>query len=184
MDESSLRREHRRLSVGAASSGLGVADVPNLVAWLEDAWSEIRKDAAKALRTLRSQLTPEANALLLGTLIAHIDAAESTWQVVHGSLLGVTELLSEETEAAASGAIQSLCLQLVGHKLPPVREAAAACMLRLIAARQLTLAQVRYARTRPPLTLRRAHLTSPPGHLPHPSLTPPSSLTQIGRSVV
>jgi len=145
-DESALRREHRRLSLSGttSSAGLGVADVANLVAWLEDAWSEIRKDAAKALRTLRHQLTPEAHTLLVSTLIAHIDAAESTWQVVHGALLGVTELLSEQTDPAASGAIQSLCLKLVGHKLPPVREAAAACMLRLISARQLTHAQVRF----------------------------------------
>ena len=141
-DDSSIRREQRRNSIQTQTMKIDEQDVPNLVVWLQDPWSEIRKDAAKAIRAYYPLLTPAAETRLLFSLVESLERFDVSWQVVHGSLLGITVLVNESTDHIVTATIQSLCLKLVGHKLPPVREAAAACMLRLLSTNQLTISQL------------------------------------------
>lgn len=135
----SKRRDYYR-QISANPRDFNVLEVPTILLWLQDSWSEIRKDCARWIRSRLSDISPEAERLLFNTLIECISCDTNPWQAVHGSLLGITEMIQESSEVTVCDVVRTLCLSLVGSNLAPVREAATACMSKLVASGQISTA--------------------------------------------
>ena len=136
----SLRREHFRRLLSDILR-FDESHVPDCILWLQDSWSEIRKDCAKWMRLSIACISHTAEILLFDSLLDCIKSGTNTnsWQAVHGSLLGLTELIKEGGENK-SDIVQILCLGLVGSSLAPVREAATACISKLVTSKQISTA--------------------------------------------
>ena len=136
----SLRREHFRQLLSDIPR-FDESHVPDCVLWLQDSWSEIRKDCAKWIRLSIAGFSHTAEILLFNTLLDCIQSGTNTnsWQAVHGSVLGLTELIKEGGENN-SDIVQILCLGLVGSSLAPIREAATACISKLVTSKQISTA--------------------------------------------
>lgn len=135
VSDPSKRREQFRQLLSNASQSFDDAHVPDIVLWLQDPWSEIRKDCAKWMRLNLANISFSTEKLLFNTLLDCIQCGTNSWQAVHGSLLGLTELIKEGGENK-SDVVQTLCLNLVGSSLAPVREAATACISKLVTSKQ------------------------------------------------
>ena len=135
----SVRREHYRQLLSETCEQFGETHVPDIVLWLQDSWSEIRKDCARWIRQNLPKITSDAGKLLFNNLIYCIRCGTFSWQALHGSLLGITELITENSENV-SDIVRTLCLNLVGSSLAPVREAATACIAKLVISKQISTA--------------------------------------------
>lgn len=136
-----VRREHYKQIMSEACSHIDDSHVPDIILRLQDSWSEIRKDCAKWIRLKLSCVTPGAEKLLFDALIECIGCGNNCWQAVHGSLLGITELIRMNDGNESVGEIvQSMCLDLVGSSLAPVREAATACISKLVTSNHISTA--------------------------------------------
>ena len=93
-----LRREHYRLLFSDTCVHCDESNVPDIILRLQDSWSEIRKDCAKWVRQKLSCITAGAEKLLFGALIESIVCGNNSWQAVHGSLLGITELIRNKDD--------------------------------------------------------------------------------------
>jgi hypothetical protein len=137
-DPSKRRDYYRQISV--LPTEFDVLLVPTVLLWLQDSWSEIRKDCAKWIRCRLSDISPAAEKLLLSTLVDCIRCDTNPWQAVHGSLLGITEIIQQSSEVNVCDVVRTLCLSLVGSNLAPVRDAATACVSKLVASGQISTA--------------------------------------------
>jgi hypothetical protein len=133
VSDPSVRRDRYRSLIPEDIVVLDEAYVPDILNWLQDSWSEIRKDCSRWIRLRLRDFTDETGKKLLCNLIECLQCGTKTWQAVHGSLLGIAELITETSESDKCDTVQALCLNLVGSNLPPVREAANACVSKLVA---------------------------------------------------
>lgn len=139
LSDPSKRRDHyRQMTVNPTE--FDVLLVPTVLLWLQDSWSEIRKDCARWIRCRLNDISPEAYNLLLNTLVDCIRSDINPWQAIHGSLLGITEMIQQSSEVTVCDVVRTLCLSLVGSNLAPVREAATACVSKLVASGQISTA--------------------------------------------
>lgn len=139
LSDPTKRREYYR-QISVSSTEFNVLLVPTVLLWLQDSWSEIRKDCARWIRCRLGDISPEAERLLLSTLVDCIRSDTNPWQAIHGSLLGITEMIQQSSEVTVCDVVRTLCLSLVGSNLAPVREAATACVSKLVASGQISTA--------------------------------------------
>jgi len=126
--ESQRRESLRRRLDEARLSGEGFALL--VIEGLADAWSVIRGDTAKVLVGLSGD---DATALveeLTSNLRLNASSSQS-WQILHGTLLGLLPLLGEATTEQRRF-VQGSCLALQRHSRLPVREAARSCFGELL----------------------------------------------------
>jgi hypothetical protein len=136
----SKRRDHYRQLMYENAQDFDLSHISDIHLWLQDSWSEIRKDCARWIRSRLNDISPDSEKLLLSTLIDCIRSGSNSWQAVHGSLLGITEMIQERTEVSVCNIVRTLCLGLVGSNLAPVREAASSCVSKLVASGQISTA--------------------------------------------
>ncbi len=108
-----------------------------IIASFHDIWSEIRYDNVKGLRRLLPQLSQSQIAELIESFIVYIfpSSASTSWQVIHGSLLGIIVLMepyftkndSAETEIVRNKILQSSVV-LLAHMNLLVRESSRKCI--------------------------------------------------------
>lgn len=105
--------------------GLQIQDV--IAQFLHDTWSAIRVQSSKLLLSLSPFISESTRKELIAALI---DASRSaaTWQEVHGSILGLTALIST-CEYDVLLIISGLCLDFIGHSSIPIQDAARSCLL-------------------------------------------------------
>jgi hypothetical protein len=81
LSDPSKRRDHYR-QISVTPTEFNVLLVPTVLLWLQDSWSEIRKDCAKWIRCRLSDISPEAERLLLSTLVDCIRCDTNPWQAL------------------------------------------------------------------------------------------------------
>lgn len=100
-----------------------------LIRYLHDPWSEIRKDTARSIKSM--SISKNFSLMVLERLLEICrEPATHSWQVLHGSILGLTcigaTLLRHSTDQKS--AIETACMGLIGSDLLPVREAVRECL--------------------------------------------------------
>lgn len=127
------RRDHCRQIMSDDMSQCNEENIRNILLWSQDAWSEIRKDCASWIKCTISQFPPEAVKLLFNAFVNCIRSSGHHWQAIHGSLLSINQMILASIDTLESDTVRTLCLSLVGSNLSPVREAATACISKLVA---------------------------------------------------
>jgi hypothetical protein len=140
LSDPSKRRDHYRQLLSGKSKKVGIPEIPHVILWLQDSWSEIRKDCARWIKSSRLDVQPDAEDLLFHSLIDCLRCDRSSWQAIHGSLLGIKELICETCVHSICSEVRDLCLSLVGSNLAPVREAATACVCKLVSSGKISSA--------------------------------------------
>lgn len=140
ISDPSVRRDKYRSLITENILVLDESYVSDIINWLQDSWSEIRKDCARWMKLNPTIITVEVVKVLFCKLIESLECGTNTWQAVHGSLLGIAELITETSETVTCDTVQAICLNLVGSNLPPVREAANACVSKLVASGHISTA--------------------------------------------
>ena len=140
LSDPSKRRDHYTHLFSCKSKKIGIADIQHVILWLQDPWSEIRKDCARWIKSNRLDILPDTETLLLRSLIDCIRCDRSSWQATHGSLLGITQLICQTCVQSICYEVRDLCLSLVGSNLAPVREAATACVCKLVSSGKISTA--------------------------------------------
>ena len=140
LSDPSKRRDHYIHFFTGKSKKVDIPDIQHVILWLQDPWSEIRKDCARWIKSNRLDILPDAENSLLLSLIDCIRCDHSSWQATHGSLLGITQLICQTCVQSICYEVRDLCLSLVGSNLAPVREAATACVCKLISTGKLSTA--------------------------------------------
>lgn len=160
ISDPSIRRDQYKLLL-FNSHLINISKVAIIILWLQDPWSEIRKDCSKWLKLNFKHITTEALTILFESLILCIQSGNNNgqnesyqphsppqqqqhtqppWQSIHGSLLGLTELITNSIEITTCNSIQNHCLSLVGSSLHPIREASTACISKLVMSGQISTA--------------------------------------------
>ena len=106
-----------------------------IIASFHDIWSEIRYDNAKGLCRLIHQLSQSQIASLMEAFMVYISPSSVpiSWQVIHGSLLGIIVLMepyfskNDSTELVRDKVLQSSVL-LLAHMNLLVRESSRKCI--------------------------------------------------------
>lgn len=101
--------------------------VPEILVFLNDRWSVIRVECGKQLAKLPGAFSEDLVAILIGGC-----SSSSTWQEIHGSILGLNGLVaSAESRKHASllANISSLCLGFIGNANIPIKEASRSCLI-------------------------------------------------------
>ena len=127
------RRDHYRQIMSDDMSECNEQKIRNILVWSQDAWSEIRKDCASWIKCKIILFPPEAVKLLFNAFVDCIRSSDHHWQAIHGSLLGINQMILASIDNLESDTVRTLCLSLVGSNLSPVREAATACISKLVA---------------------------------------------------
>ena len=140
LSDPSTRRDHYKQLLASESRKYSVADIHHVILWLQDPWSEIRKDCARWIKSNRLDMLPDAVDLLFRSLLDCIGYSHSSWQAIHGSLLGLKELICQTCVQSICYEVRDLCLSLVGSSLAPVREAATACVCKLVSSGKISTA--------------------------------------------
>jgi hypothetical protein len=105
--------------------------VTNLITSLHDPWSEIRKSTFKALKRLIQSLSSNTVSKLFAIFLS-ADSHTSSWQELHGNLLGLRALLPRLSSDHELEQIQQKLLHSLSHPNLPLREVAGSTLLDLI----------------------------------------------------
>lgn len=109
---------------------------------LSDTWSEVRFDTGKLLLKHSSSLTETLFVSLLNVILNKMQEA-STWQALHGCLVGLNSLFSSLSASPNStigkkaiikahmNQIDNMCTSCLGHERAPIRDEVKKCYLHI-----------------------------------------------------
>lgn len=103
--------------------------VDRITAYLHDTWSVVRNECYKRLCKTLALLSGSVHRHLYHSLMSSC-SNKSSWQQIHGSLLGL-DALSDCLDPDCLEQIELICLDLIGHVNYPVRDACKSCLLRI-----------------------------------------------------
>lgn len=126
------RRDHYQQIMSDDISECSEQHIRNIMLWSQDSWSEIRKDCARRIRCIIGIIPPKTATLLFNAFVDCIRSCGHHWQAIHGALLAINEMIFARSDYLESDIVRTLCLNLVGSNLAPVREAATACISKLV----------------------------------------------------
>lgn len=130
-EDLNLKEDQFRLSrckeyFAQIAAGTGTWNTEEILIFLYDKWSAIRQECGKQMTSVPSLVCDDlSQALCSGCVSTH-------WQEVHGSVLGLSALLTHAdptTHSVLFKTVSSLCIELIGHVSIPVKEAVRQCLI-------------------------------------------------------